>query len=104
MYFLLSVAYIVVFVVKYKASPTGVLGAIGSAGHAAMSVAYTVVPMLLPQGAGAPGIEVVFGLMNGANWVATALVLMAVVLAPVPRRREATPIAPPWPPPPTPRE
>jgi hypothetical protein len=99
---LLSGAFVVVFIVKYKALPTGILGAIGSVGHGMLAIAYAVVPMLLGRWAdvGPVRMQVVFGLMNGLNLVASAFVLVAIALAPVPSRQGSAPVAPAWTPPP----
>jgi hypothetical protein len=101
---LLSGAFVVVFIVKYKASPTGILGAIGSAGHAVLAIAYAVVPMLLGRWVDVrpDQMQVVFGLMNGLSLVASAFVFVAIVLAPVPSRQAFAPVAPAWTPPPVP--
>ena len=101
---LLSGAFVVVFIVKYKASPTGILGAIGSVGHGMLAIAYAIMPMLLGRWMDVrpEQIQVVFGLMNGLNLVASALVLVAIALAPVPSRQAFAPVAPAWTPPPVP--
>jgi hypothetical protein len=81
---LLYAGLAVIFVAKYQASPTGLLGAIGSAAHILIVVAYAVVPRVM---AGQEGRHIgeVFTVLNFLGWSASVCMVLAVLLAPVPR-------------------
>ena len=98
---LLYIAFAIVFILKYKGSATGILGALGSGGCALVSLAWMIVPRLMSRVFHYGGIsfEVVFGVLNGLHIVAAGLVLVAIALAPGPARQDGMPIAQPWVPP-----
>ena len=87
LWMLMGIAFAVVFLVKYKASPTGILGGLGSMGNALVALAWAIAPPLVSRVAGPDQFAVVFAMLNLLNLLASGCVFVAILLAPVPRRQ-----------------
>ena len=93
---LMSIALAVVFIVKYKASATGILGALGAIGLSLIAVSRLILPAVVSTWGGIRVIELAFALLNMLSLLANGCILVAIILAPGLRRE-------PWTPPPTPQ-
>jgi hypothetical protein len=89
LWMLVGVAFAVLFIVKYKATPTGILGLLGSVGHALAALGYSIVPMLMGPVFGPDQVRIVLALLQGLNLVSSGLVFVAILLAPGLRRQSS---------------
>ena len=82
LWMLVGIAFAVLFIVKYRGTATGILGLVGSLGHALVTMGLTIVqvltgPVFRPDQAG-----MVQVLLDGLNLAAIGTVFVAIMLAP----------------------
>lgn len=100
---MVDIALAVVFIVKYRSSATGILGAIGAIGKALTAMAIPVVFPLVTNTLGASRLPVIFGVVSVLDIMAYVCIFVAVLLAPGLRQAASSYIAQPWTPPPAPQ-